>query len=242
VTDPYLIPGTDTLRNTRGITEAQLLERWETRMSGVRLVQLEAGTVEIPGRWDLSHLNAFHRHLFGDVYPWAGEPRTVNISKGGSTFCLAQYIEPAAGDIFRDLARKGHLQGRDQEGFVIGAAELFAGLNQLHPYREGNGRTQRAFLASVGRQAGYDIDWRRADPEQNIAASIASIVGNDRPLAEMLTILVTRLDGPPSPPAGRAVRLRPPHLSTGQGGPLDEQHWRGHPPTPPTPPSPHPGL
>jgi cell filamentation protein len=83
--DPYLIPGTTTLANRAGITDADQLARFETRMSIVRLAQLEAGEVAVAGRWDLAHLQAFHRHIFQDVYHWAGQLRTVDISKGVAT-------------------------------------------------------------------------------------------------------------------------------------------------------------
>ena len=77
--DPYVIPGTHVLRNRLGITEARKLDRVERRLAGDRIVQ-GAPT----GSFDLSHLRAIHRHLFQDVYDWAGELRTVEIFKGGN--------------------------------------------------------------------------------------------------------------------------------------------------------------
>jgi cell filamentation protein len=67
--------------------------------------------VAVTGRWDLARLQAFHRHIFQDVYHWAGQLRTVDISKGGDLFCRPQFIKSAAADIFADLARADHLQG-----------------------------------------------------------------------------------------------------------------------------------
>jgi len=206
--DPYLIPGTDTLANRVGITDADQLARFETRMSIVRLAQLEAGEVAVAGRWDLAHLQAFHRHIFQDVYHWAGQLRTVDISKGGDLFCRPQYIESAAADIFSELARADHLQGLERSEFVAGAARLLSGVNSLHPHREGNGRAQRAFLGALAAQAGWDINWSCLDPARNVAVSIASFRGDDSPMIAMLDQLVTARPGgigprsstPPPPP------------------------------------------
>ncbi len=80
----------------------------------------------------------------------------------------------------------------DRPKFVAGATHLLAEVNMLHPVREGNGRTQRAFLSSLARQAGWHLDWTKADPAQNLAASIAAYEGDERPLAALLDDVVTR--------------------------------------------------
>ncbi len=191
--DPYLIPGSNTLQNLAGITDADLLTRFETRVSIVRLTQLEAGEAVVAGSWDLAHLQAFHRHIFQDVYDWAGQLRTVDISKGGDLFCRPQFIESAAADIFADLADVGHLQGLGRAEFVADAAHLLSGVNSLHPHRDGNGRSQRAFLGALAARAGWEIDWSRLDPARNIAVSIASFRGDDNPMIAMLDELITAI-------------------------------------------------
>lgn len=197
--DPYLIPGTGVLRNSRNITDAVQLAAYEANMTYARMWQLERGEVTIRGRWDLAHLMAHHRHIFGDVYPWAGEIRSVGIEKGTTVFCLPENIESAAGSIFGDLAKANHLRGLDRAEFVAGAAHVLVEVNVLHPAREGNGRAQRGFLRSLARQAGWDLDWSRVDPQRNIDASIAGYRGvgdSERPMAELLDDITTRL--PPS--------------------------------------------
>lgn len=201
--DPYLIPGTGTLRNSKGITDPARLEVFETRVSAARIYQLVAGEVTIPGRWNLDHLMAHHRHIFADVYPWAGQLRTVSIEKGTTLFCLPENIESAAAAIFGNLARDKYLRGLERSEFVAGAAHVLVEINVLHPAREGNGRAQRAFMLSLARQAGWNLDWSQVDPDSNIHASIAGYRGrgdSERPMVELLDEITSRLPPPSSEP------------------------------------------
>jgi len=95
--DPYLDPVSVVLRNLLGITDAAELGRAEAALSESRLIDLERR--RLPGRYDLAHLQAFHRCILGDVYDWAGQLRTVSIAKG-SVFCLPQHLESYAADVF----------------------------------------------------------------------------------------------------------------------------------------------
>jgi fido (protein-threonine AMPylation protein) len=123
--------------------------------------------------WDLRHLQHLQHHIFQDDFEWAGMLRTVDMAKDGNVFCRPQFIESAAADIFRDLAAKRHLRNLPRTEFVATAGELLSAVNSLHPFREGNGRTQRAFLSRMAAQAGWMIDWTLLDPERNITASVA---------------------------------------------------------------------
>lgn len=100
--------------------------------------------------------------------------------------------------MFTRLARDHHLRGRDRTTFVDGLTALLAEVNALHPFREGNGRTQRAFLAQLARDAGYRIRWVDLDPETNRATSASARAGDSSPLREMLDRLVVPLAAPHS--------------------------------------------
>jgi cell filamentation protein len=91
--DPYLHPGTSVLRNLRGLTDPELLSRFEARQTHRRIAELI--DTPITGIFDAAHLKAIHRHIFQDVYEWAGEFQTVNISKEGQLFGLSTFLEPA---------------------------------------------------------------------------------------------------------------------------------------------------
>jgi len=188
--DPYVYPGTDVLRNKLGIRNAAQLTVVETDLHDLRAAQLAERP--IPGRYDLGHLQRFHRHLFGDVYEWAGQIRTVAIAKS-DMFALPQFIESYANESLRPLADEQHLQGLDRDEFASKVAGYFADVNAAHPFREGNGRSQRAFFGQLARDAGYEIAWEHVDPERNIEASIAAIRGDERPLRKLLAEATTKL-------------------------------------------------
>jgi cell filamentation protein len=182
--DPYIYPGTNVLRNLRDLTDPELLARLEARQTHRRIAEL----VDTPlaGRFDIAHLKAIHRHIFQDVYEWAGQFRTVNISKGGHLFGLAAFLEPALRQILEKLSFENYLVGLDAVAFAGRAAWLLGELNAAHPFREGNGRTQREFIRQVAVNAGHYIDWRATTPEKMTKASQSSHVRGD-------TSLFTRL-------------------------------------------------
>ena len=106
-------------------------------------------------------MKAIHRHLFQDIYDWAGQLRTVEISKGGSQFQFLRYIETGMADVHRRLVQRNFLQGLDAAGFAHGAGEIMGDVNYVHPFREGNGRTQMLYLSQLASQAGHRIDIER---------------------------------------------------------------------------------
>lgn len=188
--DPYLDLDSGVLRNRLGLVDRVRLARAESDFSASRLVDLELA--DLPGHYDLAHLRAVHRHLFGDVYDWAGELRTVVIGKGAA-FCSPQELPSAGERLFVQLARHRCLQGLDRDTFVDALAWLLGGINGLHPFREGNGRTQRAFLGQLARTAGHPVRWVAMDPAENVAACRAAHVeGDTAPLRAMLDGLVDR--------------------------------------------------
>jgi cell filamentation protein len=189
--DPYLDPRTGVLRNRLGIVDADELTQVESDLTVVQMVELERR--HLLGRYDLPHLQEFHRFLFGDIYDWAGELRTVTIAKA-DLFCLPENIASLSQEVFRALNRDDFLRGRERVEFVEGLAEHLANVNAIHPFREGNGRTQRVFFGQLARDAGYRIDWSTMAPEANLAASQASIRGDDAPLRAMLDPFVDRPD------------------------------------------------
>jgi cell filamentation protein len=140
--------------------------------------------------YDLPHLCAIHRRIFGDIYDWAGKIRTVAIAKA-SPFCLPQYIEMAAVDIFRALRGENFLRDLDREPFVARLAYYLGEVNGVHPFREGNGRTQRAFVEQLARDAGFTLAWQHLDAARNIEASTAIMRGDAEPMRKMLDALVT---------------------------------------------------
>lgn len=187
--DPYCWPGTDCLQNKLGITDAAELFAVESRIVSVRDVQISRST--IPGNYGLAHLQRFHEFLFGDVYAWAGQTRTVDISKG-VRFCHWRYIEDQVSAILARLAQDGYLLGFNHRSFVESLAYYYGELNVCHPFREGNGRTIRAFLRQLGAAAGYQIDWSELSSEANIEACQSHLTTTDTSLLIAALLPVVR--------------------------------------------------
>jgi cell filamentation protein len=187
--DPYLDLRSGVLRNLLDIDDAKALRRAEADFTAVRIAQLSRRPK--PGRYDLAHLQALHRHIFQDIYEWAGELRTVALGRG-RLFSLPRHLEADADELFSWLARADHLRGLDRDAFVDGLTELFADLNALHPFRDGNGRTQRALLGQLAVDAGHPIHWAAMDPAENVAASKAAHEGDNDALRALVDRLVHR--------------------------------------------------
>jgi cell filamentation protein len=188
VIDPYVQPN-GVLRNRFGIEDAATLADAEADIVQLRIISLSWRRAS--GEYDLAHLRGFHRYLFGDVYDWAGELRTVDIAKS-NMFCRCVHLESYGSEVFGKLARADLLRGLDRKPFVQGLAETLGDINALHPFREGNGRTQRAFLQQLALDAGHPLSWAGLDSVQNTAASIASFGGDPGPMVDLLDKHVIR--------------------------------------------------
>ncbi|MEH1099345.1 Fic/DOC family protein [Micromonospora sp. CPCC 205561] len=178
--DPYCWPDSDCLRNKLGITDPDQLREVEFRLVSVR--EIQAARLIIPGNYGLEHLQTFHRHLFADLYQWAGQSRTVDISKPGARFCHWRYIDDQVSAVLSRLVEDGYLLGLRREVFVDALAHYYGELNVCHPFREGNGRTIRAFLRQLAAAAGYLLDWSELDSETNVEACRLHLVTADTSL------------------------------------------------------------
>lgn len=172
-TDYCYPPSYSVLKNRLDIRDAKALDRAERRL----VVQRIAEGVP-PGAFDLAHLRAIHRHLFQDVYDWAGELRTVEISKGGHQFQFRRFIETGMDDVHRRLMAQNSLRGLSAAEFAARAGEIMGDVNYVHPFREGNGRTQLLYLSELAAQAGHPIDLRRLERDDWIEASQQANLGH----------------------------------------------------------------
>lgn len=175
--DPYVYKGTSVLKNKLGTRDAAVLSAFEVEMTALRAEE------PLPtGRFGTAHYRAVHRHLFQDVYRWAGRYRTVRTGKDGNWFCYPEYIPREMERVFGELRSNAFLAGRSFEDFAIGAASFLAELNAIHPFREGNGRAQLSFFFLLAPKAGHRLDLSRIRPQAFLAAMVASFAGDTRPL------------------------------------------------------------
>ncbi|MFB2583462.1 Fic/DOC family protein [Herbiconiux liukaitaii] len=192
--DPYLIPGTPVLRNIVGAVSVSELAAAEADLSFARALELLDNPVASTN--DLRELKEIHRRLFQDVFDWAGQVRSVDVRKdvpGAEFFMPVGFIESAAEICFRELAEEDYLTGLGRADFIQRLAVHYEKINYIHPFREGNGRTQRIFWNRIALEAGWQLDWRPVHGEENHAAARAgSDDGNLEPLIAMFDKVVAR--------------------------------------------------
>ena len=184
--DPYVYPETNVLKNLRGLQDAEQLALFETNHVTRRI--LELSREPIAGRLDSAHLQAIHHYIFQDVFEWAGKFRTVNICRSDQYyFAFWDRIEAALFDTLGRLTKERHLAGLAPAAFCSRAGYFLGEINAVHPFRDGNGRTQREFIRQLAVRNGYPLNWRGVTREQMGAASKLSFQkGDNTALAELL--------------------------------------------------------
>ena len=169
----YCYSGTNILKNKLDIRDVDILHEAERDYSSVR--QAELANKGVTGDFSFKHLCSIHKQLFQDIYSWAGKPRTVDISKG-TIFCLVQFIETQFNDFYRNLKKENFLADiTDKKDMSIRLAYYLGELNMIHPFREGNGRTQRIYIEQLCQNNGrFEIDFTEVTKEEMISASARS--------------------------------------------------------------------
>ena len=132
-----------------------------------------------------------HRQLFSDLYDWAGELRSVDISKGGTRFCNCGRIIAESQKLFNGLERENWLKNLSKDEFCNKLAEFYCEFNMIHPFREGNGRVQRLLFEHLSLAARYDLDWEDIQQSEWIQANIDGVSVNYEPMAQIFKRIVT---------------------------------------------------
>ena len=146
----------------------------------IAITQLAAASWELSPlntSFDFEHYKAIHHHLFHEIYEWAGQVRTVNISKRRTFFCSVDKLDDQAKRIFNRLKKANYLKGLNKDDFTSEFIQLYEITNYLHPFRDGNGRAQRLFLAQLARNAGFSLDFADMDVDDLMIATIQSSQG-----------------------------------------------------------------
>ncbi|MDR1487824.1 MAG: Fic family protein [Deltaproteobacteria bacterium] len=150
----YTDPKTGVLRNLGGIADRDALTFAETAVATKRSCELKAQPIRVK---DAGALFAVHRHLFQDLYEWAGKRRTVEISKGDKQFFPVSHFGNALKYIDGLIADYLRIDKADKAKLAKKLAEILDNVNFLHPFREGNGRAQREFLKLLAREKGWSL-------------------------------------------------------------------------------------
>lgn len=183
--EAYLYPGTDVLINKVGLRDQDALATFEYRATALAEATMPQSVRD--GNLDLAHLQAIHKHLFADVYSWAGTVRDVYLSKGTTNFERPEGIEAAAAAMQRWLVVRDHLRGLDKSSFTEQLCSYHKALNQLHPFREGNGRSARVLIDVLAERAGYTLDNERIQGDKGrwVSACIANQRGDSSELRQV---------------------------------------------------------
>lgn len=190
--DKLRYPGGDVLINKLGIRDQPTLEAAERYFVRERLAQ---GLPEDARAQSPEGLRAIHRHLFQDIYEWAGEFRRYTTGRGQAPFARPEFIEPELKRTFASLEGEGFLRGLDRAGFAERAAGYVNEINAAHPFVEGNGRVQRVWLRGLAEEAGYGLRFQQGESERQ-AWNRASEIGfyrTDAPMAELIGARLTPL-------------------------------------------------
>ena len=181
----YCYPGTNVLKNKLNIRDLDILHDAERDYSAVRYAEIVNRGVT--GDFSLKHLCSIHKQLFKDVYDWAGKIRTVDISKG-TIFCLVQFIEMNFDNLYRQLKEENFLADiTDKKQMAYRLAYYLGELNMIHPFREGNGRTQRIYIEQLCLNNGrFEIDFTEATKDEMVNASIYSAKVDNTLLEELI--------------------------------------------------------
>lgn len=167
--------GTSVLINKLGLKTQDALDEAERVAVTLHSVELEQSEPSQP--FTFAFYCSLHKTLFGDLYNWAGELRTVNLFKKGTAFYPAETLQELGAAKFQYLAKEKEFQGLTHKAFVNKIAEFYHELNMLHPFREGNGRAQRLFFILLIRRGGYQINFADCDMDALMSATIYAAQG-----------------------------------------------------------------
>lgn len=179
----YCYPDSHVLINKLGFTCETELEAAEVELTQVRVGQFKPDFDDISFR----ALCTIHHFIFQDVYSWAGQLRTVDLSKGDTRFANVHRIEPEALKLFQQLKLEKYLIGLPRTQFVPRLAHYYSELNVIHPFRDGNGRAQRLLFEIIGINAGYELRWEPIGRSEWIAANIAAYKSQTKLLEDLLS-------------------------------------------------------
>lgn len=182
--DDAVDPATGVLHNKPGLRDQAALDAFDLESAGYQILEWD----ERPGAnsFDLRHLCVLHRQVFKEVYAWAGEIRTVDITRGNSRFANLNQIESYAAKLFAGLRGEDFLRGLPVDRLAGRLAHYLSEINALHPFRDGNGRVQRVFISQLASAAGFSWDYSAATREEMYQAMEAAFFGSEESLARLI--------------------------------------------------------
>lgn len=160
----YCYPNSEVLINNRNIKDTKVLADVERMISTYNLSRLHVEPLK--GNFDVKHYMKLHKFLFGELYPFAGEIRSENMQKGSTLFCRPEYIYQYLDSVLKKMNQLIETVKNEEELLDL-LAYCYSEINVIHPFREGNGRTQREFFREFVNVKvkidDYDLDYSLLD-------------------------------------------------------------------------------
>ena len=183
------ILGTTTLKNKLGITDPQQLATAEADLTAFRLAELQ--TAPIRGGFDSLHLQEIHRHVYQDLYDWAGELRRVDAGNQHTP-----EVATSLNAIFDRLGRENHLKGLGPEEWSHSASAYIYDLGTIQPFLARNDVALREFAEELARKNNLSLRWQTA-PEINVT-EVTSHLHQSEQSANIRRIIMLAMDADPS--------------------------------------------
>ena len=190
---PYLYPGTNVRVNKFGILNPYALDLVSRATSNLRATMLQSQPIQ--GDFDLRHLCAVHHFLFQDVYPWAGDIRIVDFDRSEEPFTKPEEILPDCTEVFAQLNSENQLRTLDHDQFTNRLTYYIHCFYRIHPFRDGNGRTLRAFFRQLASERGFHFDLSSIPQSERHATARAAHCGNMAPLTDLIRRVTSSIGG-----------------------------------------------
>ena len=178
--------------NLFGIDSHHELKKVERELSSIRQTELLENTTTILGLSEPEEIYSFktlcriHHQLFRDIYPWAGKVRTYHIAYEGHTFTVADKLIFYAEQVFDDFKKKVEHGFEDRADFVESSARFLNLVNTLHPFPNGNGRSQRNLLLLHFKIHGFYLHWDKIHAWEIYETLKQSFEQNHAPLIALI--------------------------------------------------------
>lgn len=177
--------GTWVMKNRLNIRSRDDLELVEKKIATLKSFSLHDATQNMG--FGLDRLKAIHKHLFEDLYDWAGQERDFEAKKFSNTqtFMDPSEFQDTFAEIEQDLIESGWFEEGykvSQDEFSSKIADIYTKVNSAHPFPEGNGRAAREYLKAIGAEVGYTVDFDMTSKEAWYDAAKKSFEGNKAPL------------------------------------------------------------
>ncbi len=186
----YTDPKTGILRNLADITDQDVLLFVESGAVAKRIQELYENPIKIKG---IESIFAIHRHLFQDIYSWAGKKRIVEISKDGKQFFPTSHFENAYRFIDTLISDYKKTPKKSKQQLAEKLAEILDTINYLHPFRDGNGRSQREFLRLLALEKCLTLNLNPPDNKNTYDQYMQGTINSD---VKTLTKLILELIEP----------------------------------------------